>query len=185
MKTLIPTTIVQDLGSLDATNDLHLTAIHEAGHTVAYYKLGREVISVSIQSAEEHRGLTLPVPAMIDDIDRAQVLVAGPVAQAMATLAAAEPDEWGTDEQEIWADHAAGALMSGGQGDIEDFPVSFTDRGAAFDMWADVVRLQLTALWTPLIALAEALVARETLTGAEAFAVLDGALPADHDLLRR
>lgn len=166
------------LGSLDVENGLHLTAIHEAGHVLIGWVFSQKILSVTVKSDGFSDGLTkfAPTPITVELLDF--ILAAGPAAAATAQTIATGSDAeaaWmlGLEPEEVWEYFAAGTVFGGGRGDHQRSCEMHGGAEEAFDAAMEEARPTLELHWHQVIALAEELVARETLTGAEALAVLD------------
>lgn len=68
------------------------TALHEAGHAVAYLALGKAFSHMEIDGVSDHVGELAVVPgSMIDPLDKANTAMTGPVSEAFMYRGTIEP----------------------------------------------------------------------------------------------
>ena len=145
---------------------IRLTAFHEAGHAVMAELCGRQVTEVEIVGDPEHTGsvhsLAFPPDpgegdtsdADIEDIERRlKIILAGTVAEAMVT----GREEWDETSEDL---DAAVRLAMRLVDDCEGVLPLLADTKAD-------VEHNLRARWPAVEAVAEALIARKSLTGTE------------------
>jgi hypothetical protein len=141
-----------------------LTAIHEAGHAWAYWRVGLPLRYITLRPADPQTvGLCRPWrPRRIPGATMALVASAGPIAEAMEQEMRGADDPWFD-----WNDHLLGAVLAGGH---DDLPKA----GGLLDRPESTANIKalLRADWESVTALATALDARKTVRGRDAFDLL-------------
>ncbi|WP_410658358.1 hypothetical protein [Amycolatopsis sp. lyj-112] len=169
-------TASETLDSPVAAED-RVTAWHEAAHAVVYLLQGRSLRYVTLRPSGAGRaGFTAVRPRRADLSSVAVVAHAGPLAQARYVLEAISADEW-LDEGVTVEDIRLGAYLHGGHDDLALIAQArqaygFSDRQP--DLWAGIAQDLVDRHWTDIGRIAEALVERRTLTGAQLRACVPG-----------
>jgi hypothetical protein len=140
-----------------------ITAHHEAGHVVAYLAHHRRFRYVTIRPRTAGiTGWTAVRPRRIDLNTGAVIAHAGPLAEGMYNLSTYQPGQ--LEEEGIEAcDVETGAYLTGGHGDMEAIDAASEAYGDGLFL-EEIARELLTDRWQQVVAIAECLVERSTLT---------------------
>jgi hypothetical protein len=156
--------------------ELRTHAFHEAGHIVAHWLIRHPLILATIEPGEEDRwagiaGRVSPAPVYITPWDQSFTLMAGPVAQAMLDLRDQKLEDLPPGHKLNFDDFVAGAFLSGGGSDLQGDGQTM-DFASNNDL-LEAVQLRLETHWPGVEAVASALILLGTLTGTEAYKLLD------------
>lgn len=153
------------------------TAFHEAGHVVAYWLVRQPLefvtvapeTGVTVNGSEVH-GLVRRMQGSMTPWDESFAAVAGPIAQALlSSKEPAELEEW--EEPLVWGDHLMNTYIFGAKSDLQADKFFMDFDGTPALMAA--ARDRIDRHWNGVCVIAYALIQHGTLTGAEAYALLD------------
>jgi hypothetical protein len=150
-----------------------VTAYHEAGHVWAYHLHHKPLRYVTVRPRQSGlTGICRPwKPRRIDIGVFAWIASAGPIAEAMSIQAgSADPSSDFYDEGADfydWDDYLMGAVLTGGH---DDLSLSFGMLDSPSSV--DYIREQLTGAWVGISALAKQLVSDQTVSGRDAWELL-------------
>lgn len=161
----------------DRAAETRTTAFHEAGHVVACWLVRQplELVTVApdtdftIKGAKVH-GFVRREKGPMTPWDESFTSVAGPIAQALlSSKEPAELEEW--EEALTWDDHLMGTYLTGAEQDFQcdKFYMDFDSQPALMAATRD----RIDRHWNGICVIAYALIQHGTLTGAEAYALLD------------
>jgi hypothetical protein len=161
----------------DPAAETRITAFHEAGHVVAYWLVRQplEIVTVvpssraTVHGAKTH-GFVRRMQGPMTPWDESFTSVAGPIAQALlSSKEPAELEDW--EETLTWEDHLMGTYLNGAAEDLrcDKFFMDFDSDPALMEAARD----RIDRHWNGVVVVAYALIKHGTLTGTEAYELLD------------